>query len=184
MTGPVSERGLMKKLVRSRAGCRSPRPPISIRVRPIEMSKCPASSNTVQCGRPRSTGTSSVDVSHSGLVKPREAASIRASSPASVSIVVPYEPMSSYETPLGARSQPVRTLSAGRPYPDQLVDFFKAALMTGASHLAYDAVTWLSSMYTTILLITGGHAVAVQNHDVGSISVAPARFAAADSIRR
>ena len=82
----------MKKLVRSRAGCRTPRPLISIRVRPMEMSKCPASSNTVQCGRPGSTGTSSVDVSQSGSVKSRTTAAIRASSPASVSTVVCMNP--------------------------------------------------------------------------------------------
>src|SRR6185437_16544962 len=83
----------MKKLVRSRAGRSSPRPSISIRVRPIEMSKWPASSNTVQCGRFGSTGTSRVDADQSGSVRPRKVASIRASSSASVSIVVSYEPM-------------------------------------------------------------------------------------------
>ena len=86
----------MKKLVRSRAGCRSPRPSISIRVRPIEMSKWPASSNTVQCGRSGSTGTSSVDVSHSGPARLRNTVSIRVSSSASVSIVVSYEPMPTF----------------------------------------------------------------------------------------
>ena len=89
----------MKKLVRSRAGCRSPRPSISIRVRPIEMSKCPASSSTVQCGRSGSTGTSSVDAAHSGPVRPRKAASILASSLASVSMVVSYEPMPTFYHP-------------------------------------------------------------------------------------
>ena len=38
-TGPVSERGLMKKLARSRAGRSSDGAAISIRVNPIEMSK-------------------------------------------------------------------------------------------------------------------------------------------------
>ena len=60
------------------------------------MSKWPASSNTVQCGRSGSTGTSSVDVSHSGPVRPRKTASIRVSSSASVSIVVSYEPMPTF----------------------------------------------------------------------------------------
>src|SRR6185503_3432982 len=86
----------MKKLVRSRAGRSSPRPSISIRVRPIEMSKWPASSNTVQCGRSGSTGTSRVDAAHSGSVRPRKVASIRASSSASVSMVVSYEPMPTF----------------------------------------------------------------------------------------
>src|SRR4029077_12821963 len=44
-----------EKVVRSRAGRSSPRPSISIRVRPIEMSKWPASSKTVQCGRAGTT---------------------------------------------------------------------------------------------------------------------------------
>src|SRR5271169_6853187 len=96
----------MKKLGWSRAGCRSPRPSISIRVRPIEMSKCPASSNTVQWGRSGSTGTSCVGMAHSWSVSPRKAASSRESSPASVSIVVSYEPMSTFYHRTGLMSGP------------------------------------------------------------------------------
>jgi hypothetical protein len=46
----TSERGKTKKLVRSRPTWPAVLSATSIRVRPIEMSKCPASSNTVQCG--------------------------------------------------------------------------------------------------------------------------------------
>ena len=68
------------------------------------MSKWPASSSTVQCGRSGSTGTSSVDVPHSGPVRLRKTASIRVSSPASVSIVVSYEPMLTFYHPRRAVS--------------------------------------------------------------------------------
>ena len=44
--------------------------------------------DTVQCGRSGSTGTRSVDAAHSVSVRPRKAASIPVSSPASVSIIV------------------------------------------------------------------------------------------------
>ena len=40
----------MKKLTRSRPGCPFDGSAINMRVRPIEMSKCPASSKIVQCG--------------------------------------------------------------------------------------------------------------------------------------
>ena len=60
----------MKKLVRSRPGWLSSRPSMSIRVSPIAMSKCPASSNTVQCGSSGSSGSSFVGVRQSSGARP------------------------------------------------------------------------------------------------------------------
>ena len=77
----------MKKLVRSRAGWRSSFPSISIRVSPIAMSKCPASSNTVQWGRLGSTGTSFVGVRHCSGDRPPKTCSTRSSSSARMPMV-------------------------------------------------------------------------------------------------
>jgi hypothetical protein len=83
----------MKKLVRSRAGWLASRPAISIRVRPMAMSKCPASSKTVQCGRAGSTGTSFVGSRHSPSDRPAKTRSTATSSASSTEIVSSYEPM-------------------------------------------------------------------------------------------
>ena len=55
----------MKKLTRSRPTCPAWGSAMSITVRPIEMSKCPASSNSVQWGLVSSSGRSLVGVAHS-----------------------------------------------------------------------------------------------------------------------
>ena len=64
----------MKKLTRSRPGWPSCALSISIRVSPIEMSKCPASSKTVQCGCVGSSGSSFVGIFHSSSVSPSKTA--------------------------------------------------------------------------------------------------------------
>src|SRR5437867_3722885 len=81
----------MKKLTRSRPGWPSLRSAISIRARPIEMSKWPASSKTVQCFRVGSSGTSFVLLVHSSSLRPRKASSSWRSSASSTSVACRYE---------------------------------------------------------------------------------------------
>jgi hypothetical protein len=110
------------------------------------MSKWPASSNTVQCGRSGSTGTSSVDVSHSGPVRLRKTASIRVSSPASVSIVVSYEPMPIFYHPRRPVSGALTGHSRlkfpphGCPVAARGSDVSGEGARRGATHLSYRVI--------------------------------------------
>jgi hypothetical protein len=83
----------MKKLTRSRPTWPSCGSAMSITVRPMEMSKCPASSNRVQWGLISSSGRSLVGVAHSASVRPRNARSTWASSTSRVVTVSSYEPI-------------------------------------------------------------------------------------------
>src|SRR5215211_4211391 len=83
----------MKKLTRSRPTWPSWGSAISITVRPMEMSKWPASSNRVQGGRPSSTGSSLVGVPHCSAVRPRKACSTRPSSVSRMRTVSSWAPI-------------------------------------------------------------------------------------------
>src|SRR5215204_7231547 len=93
MTGATSDRGKMKKLTRSRPTCPACGSAMSITVRPIEMSKCPASSNSVQGGLVSSRGRSLVGVAHSASLRPRNRCSTWPSSTSRMPTVSSYEPI-------------------------------------------------------------------------------------------
>ena len=74
----------MKKLARSRPGCPSVGSAMSMFVSPIEMSKWPASSNTVQWGLVSSRGSSFVGRVQSSDVRPANTSWTRPNSVSSV----------------------------------------------------------------------------------------------------
>src|SRR5829696_1253895 len=84
----------MKKLTRSRPTWPVWGSAISITVRPMEMSKWPASSNRVQGGRAASTGSSLVGVRHCSADRPRKACSTWPSSASRTRTVSSWAPIS------------------------------------------------------------------------------------------
>ena len=98
----------MKKLTRSRPGWPSSWLAMSIRVRPIEMSMCPASSNTVQRGRSGSGGSSFVGSAHSSSDKPANVSWTPCSSRSSVSSAYSYDPMPTPPMPAAPDRDPTR----------------------------------------------------------------------------
>src|SRR5215207_955933 len=106
MTGATSERGKMKKLTRSRPTCPSWGSATSITVSPMEMSKWPASSNSVQGGLASSRGRSLVGARQSSSERPRKACSTWPSSTSRMRTVSSW-------SPIGASSGRVQVQAAG-----------------------------------------------------------------------
>src|SRR6266511_2357197 len=96
----------MKKLTRSRPTWPARGSATSMRVRPIEMSKWPASSNTVQCGCVSSSGLSLVGVRHWSSVSSLKVRSTPPSSISSTSTASSYAPI----RPSPARPAATRSL--------------------------------------------------------------------------
>src|SRR5215217_1639535 len=82
----------MKKLTRSRPTCPSWGSAISITVNPMEMSKWPASSNSVQGGLASSRGRSLVGARQSSSERPRKACSTWPSSTSRMRTVSSWSP--------------------------------------------------------------------------------------------